>query len=394
MARYELGKTQVQRKTALDTFTQSRISSFALGTLFLEEPYHFIPVPEIHHKVVASDFNTDSIDFYDNKSFTPDQREAVNIGDQQIIDMLNLILDDNRKTKRVNTFYLRDGDIVIVNEELVDPKTLAEKIEPTLDFLVGLSVNKDGKNAEDYLILRENHQVKYIAKSSIAKCLIPYMSDWFDAKFPGLMVDDGMEESKKLTDFGFKLVLSLFANEVKASMNLKSETLPSEAYFTVSTVSLDENILSNGLSAKQLKPFVKFLKGENNDLVASSKSLFAGKNVLTELIKKTYDRYETVSWPIFVNYKERFEVGCTVVLAPGQVITDKQGHEVFNSDDVYEIYYKGPKALVANSKNTVEILVTGDSINPEMYKRTRKYFKDTFGLPLKSLSLVKDESNK
>ena len=59
MARYQLGKTEIVRKEHHTSFDARALSSIAQGLMFLEEPYHFIKIPEIHIKLVLSPYQND-----------------------------------------------------------------------------------------------------------------------------------------------------------------------------------------------------------------------------------------------------------------------------------------------------------------------------------------------
>jgi hypothetical protein len=391
MARYKLGKTEIDRKKAFQEFNGKEISSFAVATMFLEEPYHFVPMPQIDHKIVMSPYKQDTIDFYYNKEFTDKERDEANLGDAQIIDLCNMLFPDLPDKKTAIEVFLKDGDVVILDGELVDPSTIAEKIEPELDFIVSLSVNKNKTCVEDYLILTEDNNVKHVTNQSIGKLFIPYMGDWFEAKFPGVTTGKDADDSQEITENGLKLLLSLFVNEKHAHISLAKETLPREGKFSVNLKELQNGDLSNGLTTQQLNPFIKFLKGQNEDIKPRNPSMdfFAERNVITNPLQGKYIQYETVSWLVFTNHYNRFPMGCTIVLAPGQVITDKKDNEIFCFDDVHELYYKGPEALSEHTRNSIQVLCKGDSIDNDLRKRMIKYFQQEFKLPVQSLSTVK-----
>lgn len=391
MARYKLSETEIERKVASNSFTDREIGSYAQATMFLEEPYHFVENPDIDHKIVLSPFKKDTITIYSNTNFSKDQRDAALIGDAEIIDLCNTFFPDLPERKTVVEIFIADNDVVIMDGILLDPKLIEEKIEPELEFIVGLSNHKDKKTIEDYIIITEENVVKYVNEDSIGKLFIPFMGDWFDNKFPGVMVSDDADDAQKLTEYGLKLLLSLFANTSFARITLSKETLPREGLFSVDMKELAKNDLSNGLTTKQLKPLVKFLKGHNEDYNPRNPSgaFFGDRNVITKPTTNTYSSFETVSWLVFVNHFQKFPMGCSIVLAPGQVIIDKKGNEILCFDDVHEIYYKGPKSMSDATKNSMSILVKGTSIDPDFMKRVGKYFKQEFSLPVKTFNTIK-----
>ncbi len=391
MARYKLAQTEIERKDSVSDFTDREIATYAHASMFLDEPYHFVEVPEIQHKIVMSPFTQETITVYVNKHYSDDQKEACFLGDDQIIDLCNMLFPDLPERKTVLEVFLFDGDVVIIDGKLVDIRSLEDRIEPELDFIVGLSVEKNKKSVEDYLIISEENDVNYVTKDSIGKLFIPYMGDWFDAKFPGVIVGDDADDAHKTTEYGLKLLLSMFANTAHAHVVLAKETLPKEGLFSVDMKELSRNDLSNGLSTKQLAPLIKFLKGQNEDYEPRNPSteFFAQKSVITNPLTNTYPSFESVSWLVFFNHRDRFPMGCSIVLAPGQVITDKKGNEILCFDDVFEIYYKGPKSMSDETKNSMSILVQGNSIDPQFMKRVSKYFKEEFSLPVKAFNTVK-----
>ncbi|KKL17110.1 hypothetical protein LCGC14_2488830 [marine sediment metagenome] len=200
MARYKLSETEIERKVASNSFTDREIGSYAQATMFLEEPYHFVENPDIDHKIVLSPFKKDTITIYSNTNFSKDQRDAALIGDAEIIDLCNTFFPDLPERKTVVEIFIADNDVVIMDGILLDPKLIEEKIEPELEFIVGLSNHKDKKTIEDYIIITEENVVKYVNEDSIGKLFIPFMGDWFDNKFPGVMVSDDADDAQKLTE--------------------------------------------------------------------------------------------------------------------------------------------------------------------------------------------------
>ncbi len=390
MARYKLSETEILRKEAVNSFTDRELGSYASATMFLEAPYHFVENPDIDHKIVLSPHRED-ITVYSNEDFSDDQKDAAFLGDAEIIDICNTLFPDLPKRKSVVEFFLADTNVVIMDGILVDPKLLSEKIEPELEFLVGLSVHKDKKSVEDYIIITEDNTVRYVSQDSIGKLFIPHMGDWFENKFPGVIVSDEADDAQKLSEYGLKLLLSLFANTSHAHIKLSKETLPKEAIFSIDMKELAKNDLSNGLTTKQLKPLVKFLKGQNEDYNPRNPSaeFFGQRNVITKPTTNTYPSFETVSWLVFVNHYQKFPMGCSIVLAPGQIVVDKKGNEILCYDDVHEIYYKGPQSMSDETKNSMSVLVKGDSIDPDFMKRVGKYFRQEFSLPVKAFNTIK-----
>ncbi len=392
MARYQLGKTEIVRKEHHTSFDARALSSIAQGIMFLEEPYHFIKIPEIHNKLVLSPYQNDSLDFWENKDFTSDQKLAANIPDEEIIDLGNLLLPESVTDKPVINVFLRDSNVIIINGKLIDPEAHAEKIEASLDFLVARSTNAGKIGMDQFLILKDNDEIRHIAQTGIAKAFIPFMGDWFEGKFPGLVVGDDADNAKPVTEQGFKLLLSMFGNDKHAIINLEKETLPREAYFSVNIQELAKNDLSNGLTTKQLKPFINFLKNEKKDLKVTHTAggFFAGKNVLTKVDKDSYEGYETVTWPVFVKYRDRFPLGCCISFAPGQVILDKNDREVFSYDEVHEVYYKGPTSISPVTRNSIEVIVKGKEIPTGLSMKLGKFFKEEFGIPVLSIHVIKN----
>ncbi len=399
MARYTLGTDEVIRKKSMNSFTARDISSIAPASLFLEEPYHFILMPKIHHRVVLSPYTKD-IDIYHNKDFTEDQIDSNNLGDDQIIDIANTLMPLSSSGRNVKNAFLIDGKVIIYADKLLDTDLIASAEPALLELLVSLTVGANKKSIEDYLILTDAHLIKNVHKDAVGKMFIPHLHEWFDEKFPGLMVGDDAEGAEMLTMHGFKLLLSAFVNSSHGQMNLEKESIPKDGFFSIDIKEYwKSSNLSTGLSSTQIKPLTNFLRKNHKELLNMNPTpkglkLFAGKNVLTSVVDERYDHFETVTWPIFRNHLKRFPVGCSIVLAPGQIIVDKDAHEIFGSDTVHELYYKGPEATTPKNKNTIEVLVVGDSISRDLVERMRKYFKAEFNLPINSFSTIKNDSRR
>jgi hypothetical protein len=392
MARYQLAKTEVKRIDGTIDFNAKEIADYANARTLLEEPYSLLPVPYVQFKAVLSPHLDEQISFYSRKDMSDEEETACGLGDAEIIDMANEFWKDDEKRNIVKNLWIQDGKVLFVSggntAKVIEETLLDDIVQPTLSMLRDLSMEQRGMKISDYLIITEDNNVKHVSPNGMGKMFLPYMSDWFEAKFPSLSTSADDKESFNVTETGLKFLLKLFANEAYIQVKIEDETLPKEALFHISSKEFSKSILTNGLSADQLKTLSGLLKAR--DKRWNFTESYFDKDTITEIELDTppYSVFCQVTWPMFFHHKNMFPVGCEILLAPRQVILDDENNVIFSADEVYKIYYKGPDAKTEKTQNTISVIVRGKSVEHSLGVRLKKYFKEHFDLPVQSISII------
>ena len=236
-----------------------------------------------------------------------------------------------------------------------------------------------------------------------------------------------------ITDSGLRVLLSYFiALHSKSILPLALCILPESYLFAVS---LDGYMSSpfgvDGLPNDLTRDFTKMmprLSGEGQRVITispessaspSAESVVVGKNTisdeaLTEIVKSrisnprspfysggiitdtnikdSLNEFVSMSWTSFLSCIEQVTVGCSIFMAPGEVVLDDVGHIIFSETDFPLIHYHGPKNELAYKRNSIDILYSGEKINESALSNLRELFKRLFDVKIQSVSPVTDSA--
>lgn len=272
---------------------------------------------------------------------------------------------------------------------LLDAQLYEDAQDLTEELLVEFTNSADFK-VEEWFLVSSDLQVWYIRnKLGLSKLFMPFMSDWFDRCWPGLMVEKSHEDSHKISKLGFRTLLQMYILETGAFLNTTSETFPLDGQFAVSIPRLAESSLNGGLvlenkQVKQLKHMLpKHAETEKKDESSFDETVINNPKE----ISVAFNEHKSVTWGIFTSFMEMFPVGCSIYFGPNQVVLDAEDRLVFSTSEIELIIYHGPDFVLSEKQNTIDVVCSGKSIDNHLRTRIVEYFDDQFDLSLSTIRL-------
>jgi hypothetical protein len=282
-------------------------------------------------------------------------------------------------------FVTTSNEVILLDTQLYD-----DAQDLTEELLVEFTNSADFK-VEEWFLVSSDFQVWYIrSKLGLSKLFIPFMSDWFDKNWPGLMVEKDHEESHKISKLGFRTLLQMYILETGAFLNTTSETFPADEQFAISIPRLTESSLNGGLilADKQVKQ-LKHMLPKQTETGKKDQSSF-DETVINNPkdISVAFDEHKNVTWGVFTSAMEMFPIGCSIFFGPNQVVLDAEERLVFSTSEVELIIYHGPDFLIVDKRNTIDVVCSGDSIDNNLRTRIVEYFDEQFDLSLATIRLA------
>lgn len=354
----------------------------------LTENFFLLPFPKIVAKITVSPYLQNlavSVDpRYKEKIALPDAQEIVDIANEffQVSKVTKLFLDESGEI----IFEDSSGDLKLVH---VDTAEFAEEL--TLEKLIKLSVDKDFDLA-DYCLITAEGDAKYLRDGALSKFFVPHMFDWLAIKYPNIMAPPKMSEDIiKMSEAGFYTMLAAFISQNYGYAPINGVYFP-EAVIPSLFVSemLDTNLYPR-LQAKQLKDVsIRINNILGKDIVRNVRAKnppiagFFPPTCITDVDSFTknqeFIQHEFVTWSVFLNCKENFPLGCTVIFAPSQIVVDDNDELIFLADDVAKIKYYGNSSPNEDRRNTAVIVQTGDTLNHTKTETLRKYLEEELNI--------------
>lgn len=381
--------------------------------------------PKIAWKMSVSGYSPDRISISKNKDFPekdterPDEDMLRDLHKQflQAGKCLYLYLDANA----VPLFFGDKTAMIAIEKDFYN--SLPElSLEILCDFINDLE-----KNIKTTYFIGPRDSVYHVRKTSIGKLFYPFMIDWIEDVYPTFR--EPGDAAQFITDSGLRILLSYFiALHSKSIIPLGLCALPENYLFVVS---LDGYMSSpfgvDGLPNDLTRDFTKMmprLSGdgqrvitippanssstiESNAVIGSSvipdealteivksrmsnpKHPFYTGGVITETnIKDSLDEFVSMSWTSFLSCIEQVKVGCSIFMAPGEVVLDDVGHIIFSEQDFPLIHYHGPNNELAYKRNSIDVIYTGSKINEQTLSNLRELFKRMFNVKIQSVTPV------
>lgn len=337
---------------------------------------------EIYYKVELATYNRQKIVVEHCKTLS--DKEVDPPDEEHVKGLMRLFAED----KTINIWLNSAFDPMYTSStnggRLLDMKYWEEADRLNIKDLVKNSVEKDFEIA-NVAIVSSSGSLYYIRDNDgMAKLFVPFMMEWFEEKFPGLTVDDSHKNCAKISKLGFRMLLQMYIFSTFGWLNTAPVTFQLGSEFSVSIPALIESSLSGGIALgdNQLKQLAHMLPVRAK--ISTKDSPFFSDKIITDPknIDVSFTEHAECTWYTFISAMEMFPTGCTIHLAPSQIIVDDDDHEVFSEYDVASLIYHGPNFVLPDKQNTLDIVVCGNSIDNSLRTRMVKYFDKFFDLSI------------
>lgn len=364
------------------------VCGYASPEHILTETFFLLEFPKIVAKITVSPYLQNlcvSVDpRYKEKIALPDAQDLVDLSNEfyDVTAVTKLYLDENGEI----IFEDSSGDLKLVH---VDTADFAEEL--TLEKLVKLSVDKTF-SLSDYCLITAEGDAKYLRDGALSKFFVPHMFDWLTIKYPNLLAPPKMSQDIiKMSEAGFYTMLASFISQNYGYAPITGVFFP-EAVIPSLFVSemLDTNLYPR-LQATQLKDIsIRINNILDKDVIKNVRAKnppvagFFPPDCITDMDSFTKDqdfiKHEIVTWSVFLNCHENFPLGCTVIFAPSQIITDDNDELIFVGDDVGKIKYYGNSSPNEDRRNTAVIVQSSNTLNNTKTDKLRKYLEEELNI--------------
>lgn len=414
-----MGKPEVCFDAYYSAFDSDDVSPSADWKDVEQRKLKLYTAPKIAWKMSVSGYSPNRISVSKNKDFPekdterPDEDMMRTLHQQYLQSgkCLYLYLDANAYP----VFFGDKSALISTEKDFYDSLP-----ELSLEVLGDLVDNLD-KNIKTTYLIGPRDLVYHIRKTSVGKLFHPFMLDWIEKAYPTLR--EPGDAAQFITDSGLRVLLSYFiALHTKSIIPLGLCALPESYLFAVS---LDGYMSSpfgvDGLPTELTKDITKMMfRGEQKVVLippvtppVSESKVAIGSNVisdatLTEIVKSrisnpktpffdggmltdtnikdSLDEFVSMSWISFLSCIEQVTVGCTVFMAPGEVVLDDVGHIIFSEQDFPLIHYHGPKNELIYKRNSIDVVYNGPKINDQAVANLRELFKRMFNVKIQSIT--------
>lgn len=381
--------TNIIETTAYKTFNAEELGSHLSSDDVAENDIRIVETfPAVVFKLALNSYTRETIRV--EKCNCSKCKDIDFIDHAQILQMANIYADED---KNVYIFTDKDGDPLFIsagtstnNVEIIDITVYETLPEINLKWLVDKSVDKEFK-VENMAFLDQDNKVYYIREAGFAKLFVPFMFDWFELSWPGIIVDKDNENALPITQAGFRILLQMFILQSYAWVDTAKATFALRDIFYLDIPELMSSTLGTRLniSDKQISQLLHMLPTKPYVGILEPKGQFSG-GVITDYESMEYfaDEHQNVSWEVFFRGMEYFGMGCTILLAPNQIIVDKDSNLIFSTEDVKEIKYRGPNFPTETKRESVEIAIFSAEIDDDLRKRLFKFF-ESIGVKVSSI---------
>ncbi len=388
---YYKDDVDIRRGSSFREFDSGEIATHVSPEIIESGDIKLVRPEKIAYKIQLSTFNRTYIDI--DLCKTLDKKDHLFPKDSAVRHLANMLADKTSVNvwldrHQAPIFLSSNSDILLLDAELYDKAD-----ELSLDFLVE-STNLAEFKVEDWFLISSDLQVWYIRnKLGLSKLFAPYMLEQFDDLWPGLMVGEDYEDGENISKLGFRTLLQMFIFHTGAHLNTSAETFPPDAQFSISIPQLINSDLNGGLTLtpKQTKQLEHMMPDRS---AKANKEVFSfGKNVISNPkdISEPYKEHKNyVTWAVFTSMMEMFPIGCSVVFGPNQIVLDSEERMVFSTTEIELIIYHGPDFVLTPKRNTIDVVVKGDTINVDLRARLIEYFDSSFDL---SVHTMRTEGN-
>ena len=389
---YYKDDVDIRRGSSFREFDSGEIAHHVSPEVIESGDIKLVRPEKIAYKIQLSTFNRTYIDIDLCKTLV-DKKDYLYPKDSAVRHLANLMADKTSVNvwldrHQAPIFVSTNNEILLLDAELYDKAD-----ELSLDFLVE-STNLAEFKVEDWFLISSDLQVWYIRnKLGLSKLFAPYMLEYFDDLWPGLMVGEDYEDGENISKLGFRTLLQMFIFNTGAHLNTSAETFAPDSQFSISIPQLINSDLNGGLTLtpKQTKQIEHMMPDRS---AKATKEIFSfGKDVIANPkdISGPYKKHKNyVTWAVFTSMMEMFPIGCSIVFGPHQVILDSEEHMVFSAAEIDMIIYHGPDFILMPKQNTVDVVVKGETIDVGLRAKLIEYFDSAFDL---SVHTMRTEGN-
>ena len=423
-----MGEPQVIFDPGYTTYDMEDICSFLDWKEHDARKLKLFKSPRIAWKITISGYAPDRISVSKNKDIAEKDLERP---DEDTIRQLHKKYLQPQKCLYlyldVNGFPLFFGDknaMVAADENFYD--TLPNlTVDDLSDFVKDLD-----KSIKEICFVGPSSSIYYARKTNLPRLFYPFLLDYIEERYPTLR--EPGEAQQFISESALRILLTFFISwKTGVFLPMTSCSIPESYLFAVSLDGyLDSPFGVDGLPSELTKDFTKMMPklsvinkpdGEitdvsrtasstdgainvstgksvvsNPDLIeivkhraSSPASSFYSKDVITDTnIKDSIDTFVNMSWVSFVACAEQIKVGCSIFLAPGEVVLDDAEHILFSEEEFPLIFYHGPEFELAYKKNTIDVCYRGNRIDTDALANLREYFNKVFNVPIQSVTPV------
>jgi hypothetical protein len=381
--------------------------------------------PRVAWKVTISGYAPDRISVSKNKEIAekdlerPDEDTIRQLHKKYLQQQkcLYLYLDANGEP----LFFGDKNAMVATDENFYD--TLPNlTVDDLSDFVKDLN-----KNVKEFCFVGPSSSIHYARKVSLPRLFYPFLLDYIEERYPTLR--EPGEAQQFISESALRILLTFFISwKTGIFLPMASCSIPESYLFAVSLDGyLDSPFGVDGLPPELTKDFTKMMPKlpavNKPDVAASSPAVatnvstgksivsnpslievvkhrasspispFYNPEVITDTnIKDSIDTFVSMSWVSFIACAEQIKIGCSIFLAPGEVVLDDAEHILFSEEEFPLIFYHGPEFELAYKKNTIDVCYTGNRIDTNALANLREYFMKMFNAPIQSVTPVSDLS--
>lgn len=372
----------IEYKKSFQRFDISEPGKHLSQNIVQDEDIRLVEMDNIFYKIEMSTFNRNKIEVSSCKDLKDEQLDPPDE------DVVRAFVDVFAESKTINLWLNENHDPMYVSgtnsARLLDMTKYKDADKLNLEDLVNKSVDKDF-DMSLWALVSESGDLYYLRDTNtMSKLFIPFMLEWFDDRFPEVMVDKSDANGVTISKLGFRLLLQMFIFSAHGFTNTAPVTFQANSEFEVSIPEVMESSLGGGiqLTDNQLKQLLHMLPVKAK--ISSSNKGFFDSSIISDPsnIKVSFSTHANCTWYVFSSAMEMFPTSCTIYLAPGQIIVDDENDEVFSEFDVASILYRGPAFVLPNEKNSIQVVVKGNSIDTGLRTRMISYFEENFDLPI------------
>ena len=385
----------ITETAAYKTFSVEELGSHLSSDVVAENDIRiWEEFPKVVYKIALNTYNRDILRI--EKCNCSKCKDIDFLDHAIVLQLANLYADDD---KNIYIYTDKDGEPLFIGTgqstssiELISKLVYKDLSEITLKWLVEKSTTAEFK-ITDIAFLDQDNKVYYSRDAGFAKLFVPFMLNWFELNWPGIIVAEDNENALPITQAGFRILLQMFILQHYAWVDTAKATFALRDIFHVDIPELMSSTLGTRLNIndKQISQLLHMLPKNPYEGILEPKSYLSG-GVITDVESLTEfyaHEHKDVSWEVFFRGMEYFGMGCTIYLAPRQVITDKDSNLIFSTEDVREIKYRGVNFPVKVKRESVEVTLVADEIEDDLRKRLFKFFEASMGIKVSSIRTAK-----
>ncbi|MHA2274228.1 MAG: hypothetical protein ACXAC2_00575 [Candidatus Kariarchaeaceae archaeon] len=268
-----------------------------------------------------------------------------------------------------------------------------------IDFSFLKSLLDKSIDSNEYMLINEEAELRYISETIAGYCIVPYFYDHIELSYPGILVDVNLEDSVKFSSDGVKLFLEFWIRNMGIdsayfTTKLEDEHLLALCPDVIESTGLSTNIVSRVNSDAFMDYIVKHklihLADIDEDKEDKKTALIGpvkptpiegltdfkgfGDNIYSALeFPSDITMWVEATWICFINNYKKLKVGCDVILSPNEIVLNPKNELVFYADEILSMKYIGENHKV--DQNKLKVICPPDVPN-NTFTRISDYFKD------------------